>query len=163
MILGRLRGVSATTAVRRPQVTQRETGHSVPSTSVDHVAVSGLLATGAVLSLACRGGSSRAGGLRWGIWGSDGELVIEGNLGLPQMAELTVRGAHGAEKALLPLDVTPDDVGIPHRVACLAAAYEAVRVDLLEGSTQAPDFAHAVSLHEALDVVALAATRSTPR
>jgi hypothetical protein len=54
--LGEFREVAATYAVRRTRFTVAETGESLPKTSEDQLAVSGVLSTGAIASIHYRGG-----------------------------------------------------------------------------------------------------------
>jgi predicted dehydrogenase len=147
MVLGPLSDLAAITAVGHPEVEIRETGERVPNGSVTHVAVVGRAGPRALVALACHGGSSRPPGLTWRILGSEGEIRIEGDLGHPQMAELTVTGVPaGGDPELL---VEPGDR--PHAVRCLAAAYEGVVASLGGRPSEVATATEAVDLHRLLD------------
>lgn len=147
LVLGPLTDLRATAVVGRPVVEIRETGERVPSSSVSHVAIAGRVGSRGVLSLACHGGTRPPPGLAWRILGSEGELSIHGDLGHPQMAELTVRGARGSSESETLIE--PGDV--PHAITCLAAVYAAMPDALAGRATGVPDATDAVRLHRLLD------------
>src|SRR5436305_1368555 len=103
--LGEMRELSATMAMRRQTFTIAGTGESRPMNAEDQVAVSGLLAGGAVFSIHYRGGVSRGTNLLWEINGSEGDLQLTATGGQAQIWELTVRGGTGAQSALAVLPV----------------------------------------------------------
>ncbi|MGE3620012.1 MAG: Gfo/Idh/MocA family protein [Acidimicrobiia bacterium] len=152
--LGPLVELSATTATRRPEVPEEGTGRTVPVTVEDQIAVTGVLAGGAVASFHLRGVASRATSLLWEIQGTEGEIQVTGAGGSLNAGGIVVRGAQGgAELAELPvpagLDDHPELADQPgHGVA---HTYDRIRRDLAEGTREAPDFAHAVDHHRVLD------------
>jgi len=152
MVVGELEDVTATTATRRPRVALAGTGETLPMTAEDQVAISGTVRGGAVLSAHYRGGTLAGPGF---------SMVIEGTLDVtapthPHLARVTVRGARGSEplaELTLPdrYDDDPHSAGTPRHT--LAHAYAAIRDDLLHGTADAPDFAHAVQRHRLLDAI----------
>ncbi|MFF3495280.1 Gfo/Idh/MocA family protein [Streptomyces sp. NPDC002795] len=164
MCLSPFEELSATTATRRPTVQVSDTGERIPMTAEDQIAVSGLLAGGAVASLHYRGGSSRATNLHWEINGTDGDLVVSGNLGHLQFGQFTISGARGKDTRLAPLPV-PDGLqdvpGVEGPAAVVANAYAQLREDLHTGSRTVPDFRHAVEHHRLLDRIARSAGTGT--
>lgn len=158
MTLGELSEVAATTAIRRPQVLNRDTGEMIPSTVADQIAVSGVLESGAVLSAHYRGGQSRGTNLLWEINGTDGDIVITAGTGHLQMATTTVRGANGKDTELRELTVPasyhlvdPAALADNPRALNVANAYAQIRADLAEGTRVAPTFEDAVVRHRFLD------------
>src|SRR5213595_2402574 len=117
--LGEVRELSATMAVRRQTFTIAGTGESKPMTAEDQVAVSGLLEGGAAFSIHYRGGVSRGTNLLWEINGSEGDLQLTATGGQPQVFDLELRGASGAQSSLEVLPVParyrwapPQDSGV---------------------------------------------------
>lgn len=105
MCPGEFTEVSATMANRRSQAGNAGTGERLPMTTGDQIAVSGLLAGGAVASMHIRGGDSRGTGLRWEINGTDGDLVVTGDLGYVHLGRVTIQGGRGSDRALTELAV----------------------------------------------------------
>jgi predicted dehydrogenase len=128
MVLGEFTKLSVTTATRRPQVRNTDTGQAHAMTAEDQIAITGTLEGGAVASVHFRGGLSYGTNFRWEINGTDGDLVITADPPILQIGRLTVRGARGADAALSEL-VVP-------------AEYELT-----------PDFAHGVRRHRLLDKI----------
>jgi predicted dehydrogenase len=154
LVVGELEDVVATTATRRPHVPQTGSDKLVPMTAEDQIAVSGALPNGAVLSAHHRGGAAEAG-FSLQIEGTEGRLEVAAP-NHPHITPVTVRGARGrAPLAPLELPEGHDDfrdlAGTP--LHAMLHAYGTIRDDLLEGTTRAPDFAHAVRRHRLLDAV----------
>src|SRR5881392_4250607 len=103
--LGEVRELSATMAVRRKSFTIAETGESKPMTAEDQVCVTGLLESGAALSIHYRGGVSRGTNLLWEINGSEGDLQLTATGGQAQIWEMDVSGGKGAQSSLEVLPV----------------------------------------------------------
>jgi predicted dehydrogenase len=138
----------------------------VPVTAPDQVAVTGALRSGAVASVFYRGGRSRAGGLRWEINGTSGDLLLtsasaDGNI---QSTELTLAGGNGTATEVSPLtvptyldaDLAAVPSGPPRNVA---AVYAAFANDLAKGTQEVPDFAHALRIHRLIADIETAARR----
>ncbi|MEU0117036.1 Gfo/Idh/MocA family oxidoreductase [Streptomyces bobili] len=164
-VLGEFTETTATTAVRRPRVTNAETGESTTMTTADQVAVTGVLETGAVASVHYRGGSSRGTNFHWEINGTDGDLIVTAPSGHLQLAPVTLHGARGNDARLTALAVPDSYECVPSLAGradepgyALAHAYADLHDDLTEGTRTAPDFGHAVRRHRLLDSIERAAT-----
>src|SRR2546422_1858761 len=107
--LGEVRELSATMTVRRKSFTIAGTGESKPMNAEDQVLVSGLLESGAALSIHYRGGVSRGTNLLWEINGTEGDLQLTAAGGHAQLFEMTVRGGRGAQSSLEVLLVPEKD------------------------------------------------------
>lgn len=160
MTLGEFTSITATTAIRRPEVLNRDTGEMIRSTVADQIVVSAVADGGAVVCAHYRGGQSRGTNLLWEINGTDGDLVITADTGHLQMAGVTVRGARGADTELQELGVPapyhlvdPADFADNPRALNVANAYAQIRADLAEGTRVAPTFDDAVVRHRFLDTI----------
>jgi predicted dehydrogenase len=135
-VVGELTDVAATTAIRRPQVRHTGTGELLPMTAEDQIAISGTLASGAVLSAHYRGGTVAGPGFSLVVDGTAGTLEVAAP-NHPHTVPLTVQGTTYE--------------GSP--VHALTHAYAAIRDDLRDGTQTAPGFAHAVRRHRLLDAI----------
>lgn len=164
MCLSGFASLTATTATRRPVVRNAETGASVPQSAEDQIAVTGELESGAIAAVHYRGGSSRSTNLLWEINGTEGDLVVTGDSGHLQFGQVTLRGARGESSETTELPV-PDSYQLVPELsgpqAVVANAYARLRRDLLEGTSQVPDFGHAVNHHQLLDRITRAAETGT--
>jgi predicted dehydrogenase len=158
--LGEVRELSATMAVRRKTFTVAGTGEPKPMTAADQVCVSGLLESGAALSIHYRGGVSRGTNLLWEINGSEGDLQVTAAGGQAQIFELEVRGGNGAQTALEPLPV-PDRYRWSSQAlgpaTNVAEAYARFARDYREGTHLCPTFDDAVTRHRMLAAIETAA------
>jgi predicted dehydrogenase len=163
--LGEFRGLTATAANRRPEVTQQETGEKVAKSADDNIAVSGILESGAVASIHYRGGISKGTNFRWEINGTQGDLVIEGDIGHLQFGQVSLQGTTGDAQALAPLPIpaqytttpgSPDHISYP-----VAQLYQGILSDLQEGTHLVPTFADAVRRHRMLEAIESAAKSGT--
>ena len=153
-VLGELAEISAVLATRRTWALAVDTGEMLPVSAPDQVLVSGVLASGAPVSIHYRGGMARGGdGLLWEINGTEGDIRVSGPSGDMQMVQLSLKGARGGEKEFRPLEPPasyrsgwPEDV-VPGNVARL---YARMARDLREGTRTAPRFEDAVELHRIL-------------
>jgi predicted dehydrogenase len=160
-VLGEVAEVSAVLATRRTSALAADTGETLPVSAPDQVLVSGVLASGAPLSLHYRGGSARDGdGLLWEINGTEGDIRVSGPSGHVQMVQLRLHGAQSGDKAFRPLEVPasyrsgwPPDV-VPGNVARL---YARMARDLRDGTHTAPDFEDAVAVHRVIAAIERAA------
>ncbi|MCW2673346.1 MAG: putative oxidoreductase [Frankiales bacterium] len=159
--LGEVRELSATTTVRRRSFTIGETGQSMPMTTDDQVGVTGLLESGAALSVHYRGGYSRGTNLLWEINGTEGDLQITSAGGQPQIFELTVHGGHGQQSSLEVLPVPDQYQWSPPQgtapSANVAQAYARFARDYREGTHLCPTFDDAVTRHRMLQAIETAA------
>lgn len=160
-VLGKFAEVSAVLATRRTTALAADTGETLPVSAPDQVLVSGVLASGAPLSIHYRGGAARDGdGLLWEINGTAGDIRVSGPSGHTQMVQLSLKGARDGEKAFRPLEVPasyrsgwPEDVE-PGNVARL---YARMARDLRDGTRTAPSFDDAVAVHRIIAAIEQAA------
>src|SRR5258706_9277243 len=159
--LGEIRELSAIMTVRRKSFTIVGTGERKPMTTDDQVCVTGLLESGAVLSIHYRGGLSRGTNLLWEINGTEGDLQLTAAAGHAQMFEMTVRGGKGAQAALEVLPVPDQYRWSPQQAPGLstnvAQAYVRFARDYREGTHFCPTFDDAVTRHRMLHAIETAA------
>jgi predicted dehydrogenase len=168
-VLGEVAEVSAVLATRRTTALVADTGETLPVSAPDQVLVSGVLASGAPLSIHYRGGAARDGdGLSWEINGTEGDIRISGSSGHTQMVQLSLSGARGAETVFRPLKVPASyRSGWPEEVepGNVARLYARMAQDLREGTHTAPSFDDAVAVHRIIAAIERAAesgTRAAP-
>src|SRR5438094_4227882 len=158
--LGEVRALSATMTVRRKSFTVAGTGESKPTAADDQVAATGLLESGAALSMHYRGGHSRGTNLLWEINGTEGDLQLTADGGQAQLFEMTVRGGKGAQPSLEILPVpeeyrwAPPQPGLGTNVA---QAWARFACHYREGTRLCPTFEDAVTRHRMLDAIETAA------
>ena len=150
-VLGEIASLSSVLATRRTSAVALDTGETLPVTAPDQVVVSGVLASGAPLSIHYRGGSARDGnGLLWEINGTDGDIRVTGSSGHSQMVQLTLAGGRGDDKVLRPIEVPAElRTGGPDKVVPgnVARVYARMAADLRDGTRTAPSFDDAVVVH----------------
>ena len=154
--LGEFTEVSATFATRRPVVPLAGTTETRAQTTADQVAVSGVLARGAVASIHYRGGTSRGTQLLWEINGTEGDLVLRADSGHLQMEAPTLSGGN-TKQDFGPLPVperyTPAP-GVPEGPAFnVAQAY----AQFAEDPASVPSFEDAVVRHRMIEAIRTAA------
>jgi predicted dehydrogenase len=165
LVLGEFTDFTATLTTRRPVVHDSATGEPLPMSVPDQVAVSGRLENGAVASVHYRGGLSQATNLHWEINGTEGDLVVTGQSGHLQLADVQIRGARAADAGLSELEVpekyerAPGTIGQSARIRNVANAYAQLLDDIHTGSSVVPTFAHAARRHAMLDAIAAASRR----
>jgi len=159
--LGEVRELSATMTMRRKSFTIAQTGESKPMNAEDQVCVTGLLRSGAALSIHYRGGVSRGTNLLWEINGTEGDLQLTAAGGQAQIFEMTVQGGKGAQSSLQVLPVPeqyrwspPQGPGPSTNVA---QAYARFARDYREGTHFCPTFDDAVTRHRMLNAIETAA------
>ena len=161
-MLGEVAEVSAVLATRRTSAFVADTGETLPVSAPDQVLVSGVLASGASLSIHYRGGTARDGDcLLWEIInGTEGDIRVSGLSGHTQMVQLSLKGAQDGDKVFRPLEVPasyrsvrPEDP-TPGNVARL---YVRMARDLRDGTRTAPSFEDAVAVHRVIAAIEKAA------
>ena len=154
-VLGEIASVSALCERRRKVAKVNETGEDVPMLTNDQVLVMGKLASGVPMSLHYRGGMPRGPGLLWEIHGTEGDIVIEADNGHAQMVQLSVKGARGEDRALLPLTPPAPAESWPQAAAPrnVAMAYARMADDIRNGTHTAPSFDDAVQLHRVVAAI----------
>jgi predicted dehydrogenase len=164
-VLGEIAQVSAILATRRTTTRVGDTGETLSVSSPDQVLVSGLLASGAPVSIHYRGGvEPDEKSFLWEINGTEGDIRVSAPLGHTQLVPLTLEGAKAGEKAFQPL-VVPDSyrTGWPDNVVPgnVARIYARMAQDLRTGSRTAPSFDDAVALHRLIAAIEAAAGNGT--
>jgi predicted dehydrogenase len=166
-VLGDLTEIRVASAIRNPLVMLADIGGQIRSTAPDHLAISGILESGAVASIFFRGGVSRGENFRWEINGSEGDIVMTSSLGNLQVLAPMLFGARGDAVSVAPLhvpakyDLAPGVADGP--AANVARLYAGFANDLRHGATgvTTPDFAHAVRLQRTLDRISTASATGT--
>ncbi|MCW2650599.1 MAG: oxidoreductase domain protein [Mycobacterium sp.] len=164
MVLGEFIEVTATSRNLLPTYRDTTTGQVITKNTDDHIAVTGVLESGAVANVLVRGGVSRATDFRWEINGTDGDLVVTSH-GSSWNRRLTLVGRQGSQNEFVALPVparyeqrVPQFAGRSNETAYnIAYAYAQLRDDITEGTNVVPDFDHAVRRHRLIDAVERAA------
>ena len=160
-VLGEVAEVSAVLSTRRTSARVADTSETLSVSAPDQVLVSGVLASGAPVSIHYRGGAARAGdGLLWEINGTEGDIRVSGPSGHAQMVQLSIKGARGEEKKFRPLEVPASyRAGWPQDVepGNVARVYARMALDLRDGTRTAPSFEDAVALHRVIAAIEKAA------
>lgn len=146
-------------------ITLKETGEEFTTTTPDQLALTGLLADGAVLSVHIEGGKRNGSGVQIDISGYEGDLKITNTSAFGDIGDnYMIQGAHGDN---LPLEqlVVPStysqvpSANLPSAVLELAELYVAYARDVAEGTHTAPTFDDAVRMHKLIDA-AVASTEN---
>lgn len=153
-VLGPFGRLSASFISRFDSVKVTDTGETRPKTVPDQIMAHGALASGAAISIHYRGGSSRGTNLLWEINGTEGDIQVTAASGHAQMAQLSIRGARGADRELAPLTPPASAYqGWPDNAMArnVARMYARLADDVTRGTRTAPSFRDAVALHEVID------------
>jgi len=168
-VLGDIVELSAMLATRRKSVVALDTGETLPMNAPDQVLVSGLLESGAPVSIHYRAGQPRGdAGLLWDINGTEGDIRLAGPAGNAQVVPLSLEGARGDERMLRPLELPPSyRSGFPEDVVPgnVARVYARMAADLRHGTRTAPSFDDAVEVHRliaAIESAAESGSRASP-
>lgn len=146
-------------------VTIKETGETFATTTPDQLALTGLLADGAVLSVHIEGGKRNGSGVQIDISGYEGDLKITNTSAFGDVGDnYVIQGAHGDNLALEELVVPSSydqvpSAQLPSAVLELAELYVAYARDVAEGTQTAPTFEDAVRMHKLIDA-AMASTEN---
>ena len=155
-VLGDVNELSAVLANRRTSVKALDTGETLPMTSHDQVLFSGLMSSGAPISLHYRGGDARDGnGFYWQINGTEGDLQLTGRTGHTQQMQLTLVGGRTDDKDMKALDVPAAyrEAGENLVVGNVTGLYRRMAADLRNGTHTAPTFEDAVEVHRIIDAI----------
>lgn len=156
-VLGKVVQVSSVLATRRKSARALDTGNVLPMSAPDQVLASGLLQSGAPLSVHYRGGMPREGqGLLWEINGTEGDLRISGPFGHSQLVPLKLEGVRADDKSFRPLEVPASlKEGFPEDPAPgnVARIYARLAQDLRDGTHTAPNFDDALALHRLISAI----------
>lgn len=159
--LGPVEELSAKLATRRSHVHVVETGEDRPMTAHDQVLVSGVLSSGAPISIHYRGGMPRGTGLLWEINGTEGDIQVTGMGGHAQLVDLKVKGSKGEDSELkeiaAPKDAVAEHLGEYPYAQNVARMYERMADDLKNdppaNQRKSASFADAVVIHEFVQAV----------
>lgn len=155
--LGDITQLSSVLATRRTTALVAGTGETLPVTAPDQVLVSGVLESGAPVSIHYRGGLARDGdGLLWEINGTKGDIRLKGPMGHLQLVPLSIEAARGDDKAFQPLKIPAVHLaGLPFEPVPnnVARNYARLAHDLRERTRTAPTFEDAVALHRVLAAI----------
>jgi predicted dehydrogenase len=155
--LGEFAEVSARVVTRVKQWHTTDTNELLDVTAPDNVLISGVLKSGAVVSVHVGTLPNYAEGYKLEIWGRDGQLVMTAAEG-PNIGPMLLRGSKGAaplEPMAVPSEYVfvPEDMpkGAPFNIAQIYAR----AADTIKGgqSLKAPTFADAVKHHRLLDAI----------
>lgn len=153
-VFGDFERLVSTMAIRRPVVSLTDTGATVAATVADQIAISGIFASGPVVSMHYRGGMSGGTNFLWEINGTEGDVVVTGGIGHLQFGQVRMVVARGDRKVLSELPL-PDHYRLVDGVATLPSyavshAYRGVADDLRSGSHVMPTFSDGLRLHRLL-------------
>ena len=166
-VLGEFASVAAVTRTSRPQVTVRETGETIRSTSPDQIAIAGLLADGAVASVHIRAGNPIGEALLWEIQGDRGVLRVRSAVPFVHWLPLAIEGAQG-NSPLRPLDPPPSDAfsagesASPGPHWTLARHYAEFARGVLGGRQTVAGFEQARIRHRLIDEIERSANAIAP-
>lgn len=154
-VLGEFGALDATFVRNFGSVRLSDTGEDRPKSVPDQVLVQGRMADGAAISIHYRGGVSRGTNFLWEVNGTNGDLRATGDMGYPQIVELSLSGACGDERALHPIPphATEDAHFSSPAARNVAGIYKQMAQDIRTGSRTAPTFTDAVELHVLLDAI----------
>jgi predicted dehydrogenase len=159
--LGEFKELASVVSNQRQRVKIVETGEMIQMTSPDQVLISGVLQSGAVVSVHLKGGTTNGTGFMFEIHGTEGDLAIvpiePRQATYIQVSEFTMRGAQ-AGKPLADLSIAESyrwvppavPAGLPFNVAQL---YMRMAEGIRDGKSASPDFDVAVKRHRLLDVI----------
>lgn len=163
--LGEVTEVSATMANRRKTFLNAESGETLPMTSQDQVAFSGMLEGGATIAVHYRGGAPRGTGLLWEINGTEGDLQVTSFGGHAQIFDLSLAGAKGEQPVLAPMEVPAayrwSPPGLTGPAVNMAQAFVRFEHDLRDGTKTCPDFDDAVVRHRMIAAIERSAVQGT--
>jgi predicted dehydrogenase len=140
-----------------PEVTIRETGEVIRTTTPDQLVLTGVIGESAVLSVHIEGGKRNGSGVQIDITGDAGDLRITNRSAFGGVGDdYVIEGAHGDNEAMaaLPTPAAYDTLppsNLPSAVLELAQLYAAFADDVSTGSHTASTFADAVRMHRLLD------------
>jgi predicted dehydrogenase len=157
--LGEFREVSAYAVNQRDEIFAEDKGTTIPLTSPDQLAVSGLIEGGAVVSFQIRGGMARGIEFMFEIHGSKGDLVAEATIGgSMQRQELSLHGAQEKGSALVELPIPAKYRYVPANIAAnspynVAQLYAKLGESIRNGTKASPGFDAAVRRHRLIDAI----------
>lgn len=159
--LGEFSALSATTAIRQPDVRQNENGKMWTKRTPDQIVVTGTLDSGAIANVHYRGGMSRGVNFAWEINGTKGDIRLEAAGGHAQMFDMTLSAGFGSDKQLKKLEIPAKYRWVPKDIGGLALnvsqVYRRLSDALAGKGTTGLDFDVAVGRHRMLAAIEEAA------
>jgi predicted dehydrogenase len=159
--LGEFRELFAFAVSQRGEIPTQDSG-VVAKDVPDQLVVSGVLDSGAVVSVQVRGGMARGNEFMLEIHGSEGDLSLNATMrASTQRQELTVKGGRGGDKGVTELEVPAKYRWVPETVPPdspynVGQLYRAFGKAILDGSPFHPSFNDAVTRHRMLDAIVAA-------
>ncbi|MEV0422689.1 Gfo/Idh/MocA family protein [Streptosporangium canum] len=159
-VVGDITELSATLATRLTRITLEETGERIEVTSPDQIVVSGLLESGAAVSVHLMTGGPSGDGFRIEVHGRAGRLVLSSANDSLVGPQFTLHFADGTGAPVeLPIPdryrrVLPD---APPAVRNVHRVYADLARGIRSGEPIEPDFATAAGTHRILDAIKHAA------
>lgn len=158
-VLGNITHLSAVVHTRYPKVKALDTGKVIDADAPDYISVIADLANGAPLSIHFQGGQPIDGNaFIWEIEGSKGKIVLKAQTGHTQMADFTINHytKSNREPELISVAHADDPFG-PH--TNVVEMYKRIAGDINHGTSTAPSFDDALSLHKLIEDIRLSSTR----
>lgn len=157
-LLGGMNDIQALTTIQFPEIFVSDTGERQTRTIPDHLFTQFSLSSGAALSIEVAGGQPHPT-FQFEIVGESGFLSLQGG---------AVRGFQsGRLELLLNGEKQPLDEGevtdMPDAAANVAGVYAELRDDIRNGTSNAPDFGHAVRLTRLMDDLTASAQKGERR
>ena len=151
--LSKFTELSASVATQLPEWRLSDTGETIPVDAPDSLVVNGLLDGGAMVSFHAASAPHNPTGWRMEIYGTEGTAVAS-TAGLPQITPITLLGARGSaalEELALPAELKDHFPSGP--AGNVGRAYQHLAEAITAGESFSPDFAHAESVHNLLDLI----------
>ncbi|WP_106601249.1 Gfo/Idh/MocA family protein [Chitinophaga ginsengisoli] len=155
-VLGGIDSLKATMTSNYKTVTLGDTNETKTKTAADQIMIIGELKNGGAFSVHYRGGVSKGTNFLWEINGTTGDIQVTGNLGHGQLAQLTIMGAKGDEKALSRLEPPQElysDLPDAPFARNVANIYKNLANDIRNGTRTTPSFDDAVALAMLLNTI----------
>lgn len=156
-MVGPPKSASAVLINQFKEVTIKETGEKLATTTPDVLVVSGVLKNGGALSVHIEGGKRNGSGVQIDITGEEGDLSITNTSAFGGIGDdYLIRGAHGDDLPLDTLSVPTQynwvpEATLPSAVLELANLYEAFARNGAGGPEKAPDFGDALWMHRLIE------------
>ncbi|KRC28769.1 Gfo/Idh/MocA family protein [Acidovorax sp. Root219] len=150
-VLGGFSALDATFGRHFDSVKIIETAEVLPKDVPDQVMVQGHMTSGAAISIHYRAGASRGTNFLWEINGTEGDIQVTGDMGYPQIVELSISGGRLDDRALAPLAPRRRRAvgeGLSPAAEAVAEIYKCIATDIRTGSRTAPNFDDGLALHE---------------
>ncbi len=168
-VAGDIASLAGVVATQFDAVEVVETGERVAKDAPDQILVSGLMVSGAALSICISGGVVAGHAIALEVFGETGTLAVgwPGPLNF-QMSELTLTGATLPERSLAAIPVADSGdipaglptvqpypgVDVPHATLVnVAHLYRGLAAAIRSGGPVAPDFGTGLELHRLLDTI----------